>query len=104
MRLSARVDGLRESVAAYGKQGIPTPYHALEQTYGRQAWTVPVDQVIAMGQLMGKDLSKPGALTPKQAIKAGVDGAVINAYSHTPPGPVKLVPVNPDNARRIFGR
>lgn len=102
-RLQARVEGLREAVTAYGRQGVPTPYHALEQGYGRQQWTIPVDQVLALGQLMGVDLSKPGVKTPKQAQSSGVDEAVIKAYSSTPLGQLKLTPVNPADARRVFG-
>ena len=102
-RLQARVEGLREAVTMYGRQGHATPFHALQQGVGRQQWTMPVDQVLAMGQLMGVDLSKPGVKTPKQALKSGVDEAVIKAYSITPLGSIKLVPDNPADARRVFG-
>jgi hypothetical protein len=102
-RLLARVEGMRETVAVYIRQGHQTPWHRAEQGYGRQQWTMPVDQVLAMGSLMGVDLSKPGVKTPKQALKSGVDEAVINAYSITPLGSIKLVPDNPADARRVFG-
>lgn len=102
-RLGARVEGLREAVATHIRQGHSVPYHRAEQGYGRQQWTMPVDQVLAMGQLMGVDLSKPGVKTPKQAQKAGVDEAVIKAYSITPLGQIKLVSDNPADARRVFG-
>jgi hypothetical protein len=102
-RLNARVDGLRETVTTHIRQGHRTPWHRTEQGYGRQHWTLPVDQVLAMGSLMGVDLSKPGVKTPKQAINAGVDEAVISAYSVTPLGSVKLIPDNPADARRVFG-
>lgn len=102
-RLQARVDGMREAVATYIRQGHSVPFHRAEQGYGRQQWTMPTEQVLAMGQLMGVDLSKPGVKTPKQAIKSGVDEAVIKAYSVTPLGSLKLVPDNPADARRVFG-
>lgn len=102
-RLQARVDGMREAVATYIRQGHSVPFHRAEQGYGRTQWTIPTEQVLAMGQLMGVDLSKPGVKTPKQAIKSGVDEAVIKAYSITPLGPLKLVPDNPADARRVFG-
>lgn len=102
-RLQARVDGMREAVATYIHQGHSVPFHRAEQGYGRQQWTMPTEQVLAMGQLMGVDLSKPGVKTPKQAIKSGVDEAVIKAYSVTPLGSLKLVPDNPADARRVFG-
>jgi hypothetical protein len=102
-RLQSRVEGMREAVATYIRQGHSVPWHRAEQGYGRQQWTMPVDQVLAMGSLMGVDLSKPGVKTPKQAAKSGVDEAVIKAYSVTPLGSLKLVPDNPADARRVFG-
>lgn len=102
-RLQSRVEGMREAVGAYIRQGHSVPWHRAEQGYGRQQWTMPVNQVLAMGSLMGVDLSKPGVKTPKQAQKSGVDEAVIKAYSVTPLGSIKLVPDNPADARRVFG-
>ena len=102
-RLQSRVEGMREAVATYIRQGHSVPWHRAEQGFGRQQWTMPVDQVLAMGSLMGVDLSKPGVKTPKQAVKSGVDEAVIKAYSVTPLGSLKLVPDNPADARRVFG-
>lgn len=102
-RLQSRVEGMREAVATYIRQGHSVPWHRAEQGYGRQQWTMPTDQVLVMGLLMGVDLSKPGVKTPKQAQKSGVDEAVIKAYSVTPLGSLKLVPDNPADARRVFG-
>ena len=102
-RLQSRVEGMREAVATYIRQGHAVPWHRAEQGYGRTQWTIPAEQVVAMGSLMGVDLSKNGAKTPTQAKKAGVDEAVIKAYSVTPLGSIKLAPVNPADARRVFG-
>lgn len=102
-RLQARVEGLRESVTAYVRQGYSVPWHRAEQSFGRQQWAMPAEQVIAMGELMGANLSKPGVKTPKQAIKLGIDEGVISAYTVTPLGSMKLVPDNPADARRVFG-
>ena len=102
-RLQNRVEGMREAVATYIRQGHAVPWHRAEQGYGRTQWTIPAEQVVAMGSLMGVDLSKNGAKTPTQAKKAGVDEAVIKAYSVTPLGSIKLVPDNPADARRVFG-
>jgi len=102
-RLQARVEGMREAVAVYIRQGHSVPWHRAEQGYGRQQWTVPAEQVIAMGQLFGADLSKVGVKTPKQAQKLLVDEAVIKAYTVTPLGQLKLIPDNPADARRVFG-
>jgi len=102
-RLQSRVEGMREAVAMYIHQGHSVPWHRAEQGFGRQQWILPADQVIAMGQLMGADLSKPGVKTPKQALKYGIDEAVIKAYTQTPLGRLKLVSDNPADARRVFG-
>jgi len=102
-RLQSRVEGMREAVSTYIRQGHAVPWHRAEQGYGRTQWTIPAEQVVAMGSLMGVDLSKTGAKTPTQAKKAGVDEAVIKAYSVTPLGSLKLVPDNPADARRVFG-
>lgn len=101
-RLTARVDGLKETVAVHARAGHNVPYHKLTQTYGRRQWTLPVDQVLSMGTLMGVDLSKSGVRTPKQAIASGIDETVIKAYSATSMGALKLTPVTPDDARRAF--
>ena len=101
-RLQARVDGMRECVISYARQGATVPWHKLEQSVGRTTWAIPVDQVIAMGHLMGADLSKLGVITPKAASKV-IDEAVISAYSITPSGQLKLIPDNPADARRVFG-
>ena len=103
-RLQSRVEGLREAVTAYIRQGHSVPWHRVKQGFGRQQWSLPVDQVLAMGEIMGVDLSKPGIKTPKQAIKSGVDEAVIKAYSVTPLGSLKLISDNPADARRVFGK
>lgn len=102
-RLQSRVEGMREAVSTYIRQGHAVPWHRAEQGYGRTQWTIPAEQVVAMGSLMGVDLAKTGAKTPTQAKKAGVDEAVIKAYSITPLGSLKLVPDNPADARRVFG-
>jgi len=101
-RMEGRVGGLREVVLANIKSGLPAPFHAAEQTYGHQRWTLPDDQIIAIGQMYGKSLSKPGTLTPSQAIKLGVDESVIKAYSVTPSSGVKLVPFDNKDVSRIF--
>ena len=102
-RLTARVEGLRESLLVLGRQGERLPYYRMEQGYGRPTWTLPAEQVIAMGELMGADLAKVGVVTPAQAKKLGVDESVIKAYSVTPLGSMKLVPDDTGDARRVFG-
>lgn len=109
-RLGARVEGLKAAVIAHAQAGHQTPYHRCERSMGRQQWTQPPEVVIALGEVYGVSLAKPGtvapclvAVTPAQALKAGIDEAVITAYSSRQPGAVKLAPANPSDARRVFG-
>lgn len=83
--------------------GVSVPGWTVREGQGRQAWSTPVAEVVALGSLMGIDLSKPGAITPKQAIKKGIDEAVISAYSETPSTGLKLVPDDGKLAKRVFG-
>lgn len=102
-RLQSRIDGLTETVKAFIKQGQRVPWQRAEQSYGRTKWTTPIAEVKALGQLFNVDLSKESVVTPNQAVKLGIDEAVIKAYSVTPMGSIKLVPENPADIKRIFG-
>lgn len=101
-RLKARVTGLEEVVTAQARSGARVPYHKLESSPGRRHWTVPADQIAAMGLMMGKDLNVPKVVTPNQAAKLGIDASVIAMYSSSHAGAVKLVAENPADARRVF--
>lgn len=101
-RLEARVDGLRESVTASIRAGATVPFHRVEHAAGRAQWTKPIPDVIALGDVMGVTLAKPGVITPNQARKLGIDEAVISAYSATNSGAAKLVSVTDSDARRVF--
>ena len=79
------------------------PYYHVEQGYGRQQWALPEAQIIIMGQMFGKDLSKPGVITPSQAKKLGVSEEIVKAYSVTPATALKLVADNPADVRKVFG-
>jgi hypothetical protein len=100
-RLEARVDGLRELTLANIKAGANIPYYRAESGKGRVQWTAEPEQIITIGQMLGKDLSKPGVVTPLQA-KKYIDESVISAYSSIIPGAIKLVPANNSDARRVF--
>lgn len=101
--LTARATGLEEQALATIRRGQIVPFFGVEQSAGREAWTRPVEEVIALGDMMGVALAKPGAITPKQAIKAGLPAEVVAQYSETPRGAIKLVPDNGTAARKIFG-
>lgn len=106
-RAADRVDSLKTSVAAQIEQGLRSgqgvPGWALEQGYGRQRWTKPVSEILALGDAFGTDLRKDDVITPKQAVKKGIDESVIAAYSETPRTSAKLVRTDAGQAPRVFG-
>lgn len=93
-RLGARATGLEEDALARARKGRTIPGWRADYSYGRQRWKedTNVADIITLGAIYGVDLAKPpAAITPKQAIKAGVDEEVIAAYSETPRGAMALV-------------
>ena len=102
-RLEDLETGLEAVVAAAIRDGKPVPGWGLEPSEGREKWTVPTADVVAMGAVMGVDLMKPAeAITPAQARKKGIDAAVISAYSTRPKGEMKLKPVDAKAVRKAF--
>lgn len=100
--LTARATGLEEQALATIRRGQSVPFFGVEQSTGREAWTRPIEEVIALGDMMGVKLARPDVLTPKQAIKAGLPAEIVAPYADTPRGAMKLVPDNGTQARRIF--
>ena len=102
-RLEARVDGLKEQTISNIRAGKDVPYFRAEPSYGRTGWKIPDTQVVALGQMYGHDLSKPGVITPKQAEKAGLPADVINSCTLTSSTGFRLVAENSTDAPRTFG-
>jgi len=98
-RLKSRISGLEDEALARIKQGASVPGWLTEQGSGRERWNKPVEEIVALGEMMGVDLNKPAAITPKQAIKAGIPAVVVAQYTETPVGEIKLVP---SNLRKVF--
>lgn len=74
-------------------------------TSGQSAlkWAVPVEKVLHLGEMVGKDLKKPQeALTPTQAIQAGVDPTMVKKYAKRLPAKPVLVPSNQTMAAKAF--
>lgn len=102
--LDARINGLSEQALSLIKRGERVPHWRTEQSAGRERWQVSADEVISLGEMMGVKLSKPAdTITPKQAVTAGLDRALVNAYSETPPGALRLVTDDGKQARKVFG-
>lgn len=102
-RLEDLETGLEAQVMAAVRSGASDTGWEVFQGYGREKWTQPAADVIAMGKALGKDLAKPlEPITPNQARKLGIDAAVISAYSEKPPGEMKLRPLDGRQVRKAF--
>lgn len=106
-RAATRLDALRTGIEAVTmgriKSGQVVPGWSATQGMGREKWTVPPAQVIALGANMGVTLAKEATLTPGQARKAGMDPDLVAAFSTTPPGSVTLTAVTDATAIKAFG-
>lgn len=102
--LDARISGLEESVFSAVMRGERVPGWGVDTPIGRQGWARPATEIVALGQMMGKDLVKPGVVTPKQAIKLGLDASLVNSISTSPREAPKLVPDNLTMLRKVFSK
>jgi len=100
--LDARITGLEEEATYLIKSGKRVPSFILQESRGSLNWSRSVEEIIALGELLEIDLKKPQeVITPKQAIKAGLDDKLISLYAQYKPGNLKLV-LQKDIARKVF--
>lgn len=105
LMLKAVGSGLEEQIIATLRAGKTVPFFKVDYTKPRETWAKSVDEVKLLGMLSGVTLVKEDYdLTPKQAVKAGIDRAVIDKYAFTPNGSAKLVPDKLSTAARIFSK
>jgi len=103
-RLKGFMSGLEAYLVPTIKSGHPVPGYEVAQSMGNAKWTIPVTEVLTLGQMYGVDLAKPqDVITPTQAKAKGVDASVIQAYSARQPGEFKLQRVDTTRASRAFG-
>lgn len=102
-QLEYLISGYEAQVASLLKSGETVPGWSVKEGKGRPKWSKPLGEVIALGELMGKNLLKdPEAVTPAQAKKLGIDAGVIAAYSEIPSTGLKVVPQDENKARNVF--
>lgn len=102
-RLEDLETGLEAQVMAAVRAGANDTGWEVYRGTGREKWTQPAADVIAMGNALGKKLAKPlEPITPNQARKLGIDDAVISAYSEKPAGEIKLRPLESKQIRKAF--
>lgn len=110
--VKARRESLQAQAETYLRQGKRVLNYGMEPTQTKLKWNdgVTPDEVLALGTLLEKDLHKPRGeinsmaspvVTPTQAIKSGIDEAVIYQYASRSKG-MKLTRET-NEARRAFG-
>lgn len=102
--LDARITGLSEQALSMLRRGERVPGFKAEQSEGREIWKKPIAEVLQLGVLMGVDVAKPAdVVTPKQAVKMGLQPELLKEFAITPRGAMKLVQDNESTSRKIFG-
>lgn len=101
--LEAIKEALEQQIESHIRAGKHVPGFAVAQKLGRQKWSVDIEQVVALGDMFGVDLRKNDAVTPKQAIKLGIDESVINGYSQKTSSGIEIVEDDGSKAQHIFG-
>lgn len=101
-RLKARESGLEEQVFAIVSGGRKVRGWTLQGSTGRRKWTSPVSEILLLGEALQIDVSKPGVVTPLQAIKAGIPSEVVMGFSETSGGALKLVEEDTSQLRQGF--
>jgi hypothetical protein len=103
--LDARVTGLEEQILATLKRGERVPGWSVVHGSGRERWSRPAAEVLAVGTMMGVDVAKPvEPITPAQARKKGLDPGVVDAMSERPPGAAALVADDGAGLRAVFAQ
>lgn len=101
--LKARIEGLLGQAEGLIVQGQRVPGYIREQGQGREYFTVPAAQVIALGSLMGKDLAKPQeTITPRQARELGMDPALLAPIVERRPGKFEVQRIDDADLAKIF--
>ena len=101
--LTSMQTALAEHVKVLMRQGVTVPGWSVKPAFGRETWAKPIDEVVSLGKLMGKDLSAPGVVTPAKARQMGIDPGLLRAYTHKPENGLKLVRDTGIDAARAFG-
>ena len=101
-QINLLVTGYEQQVETSIRRNKLIPGWGQEATHGSLKWSKPISDVIAMANLFDVNISKDAALTPKQAIKAGLDPDVVTRYSHKPRTGMKIVQEIESKTRHTF--
>lgn len=101
--LDSRVKGLRAQAEGLINRGHLVPFWKKESAQGRLAWKVTPHEVVALGQMVGLDLTQPlDVITPTQAKAKGLPAALIASYAARPTGVAVLTEDDGKKARLTF--
>jgi hypothetical protein len=112
--LDARLSGLDTQVEELLRRHQRVPGARMESGNSPLKWKpgVTVEDIVGLGNVIGRNLravnSDPNSkkcvvVTPTQAIKAGLDEAMVKLYAEPVPSAMKLVADDGTEARKAFG-
>ena len=101
--VKARLSGHEARMIGTIQAGGSVPGYSVESGWGRLAWTRPIEEVLALGDMMGVAMAAPAtAITPVQAGKLGLSKELLAAYAGKEKTGLKLVAVQESKAALAF--
>lgn len=105
--LEARLEGLKAQIKHHTNRGQSVPYWVMKDGRRLLKWNddVTIEDIRMLGQAAGVEtIHPPKAITPTQAVDAGVDERIITgAYATRGPAGKTLAPESATLASKIFG-
>lgn len=102
--LKARKSGVEAQAEARIIGGEELPGWWMKPGRGSRAWNGTDEEILALGQLAGADLSRNTVMSPAQAETAGVNKKLVASMVINKPGKLKLTRKDKTAAARVFGR
>ena len=95
----------KQQIESLLRSGVAIPGQRLEPKFGKLDWKENPDFVASVGDMYGKDIRKPGLMTPLQAIKAGIPEEIVMAYAERKQSGFDVVPEEKllNQARVVLG-
>lgn len=101
--VKARLSGHEARMIGQIQAGNQIPGYSVESGWGRLAWTRPVEEVMALGDMMGISVAGPPSLiTPTAAGKLGLSKELLAAYAGKEKTGIKLVAATESKAALAF--
>lgn len=102
-RANSRIKGLRAEGEYLLRKGEVLPNYGMIPVVGRLSWTIPTEEVLAIGELEGINLEKPRKpVTPTQAKAAKLPAEYIELYADRTKKGLAMARIQGDLAESIF--